>query len=474
MGEPVRRSFLQNSAFVYAAFAADVILKLFLVRFILARLGEGLFATWGILKAATAFPLFVQQGLGFAVFLQGARRESRNNLSEVLLLVLGFSGSVLIVTALLAPWLAQFFRVPDVYRETAVPGFRIAALSFFCASLNQIFLARLQGAGRFDLAGIAASVFSLLLSTASVAVLYQGGNLLSIMTAELVVTGITVPVLILLCCDQQIARLNPSPTLASMRELLRSTWTQIVYNGWSKALWELDIFVIPRFFGLSAMAQYIIARRIPYLWGDMQWAGAWPVINERSDSSEQYTTQVRSIHLVQSFLVACAAGFLLIRADSIVGLWLGADRQHSVFLMRILVIAIAIDLFPSIFVSKLFAEHQVQAVSNALMMGVLVKCILVAVACFYGTLDVVIASTAVRSAVVWGPGSDENFAECWPFTFLDSSALRAGVGFRNRFVCGIAICAGAAVMDGIDSARSRVCAFLQLPLCAPVARKFSR
>src|SRR5262249_52503323 len=118
--------------------------------------------------------------------------------------------------------------------------------------------------------------------------------------------------------------------------------------------------------------------------------------------SEQYTAQVRSIHLVQSFLVACAAGFLLIRADSIIGLWLGGDRQHSVFLMRILVVAIAVDLVPSIFVSKLFAEHQVQKVSNALMVGVLVKCILTAVACFYGTLEAVTASTAVGALLFGG------------------------------------------------------------------------
>src|ERR671919_3107821 len=72
-------SFLLHSVSLSVPYVADLILKFIVIRMIASRLGAELLGTLGIFQAVVLFPIFLQQSLSFALFLQVSRNREQDN-----------------------------------------------------------------------------------------------------------------------------------------------------------------------------------------------------------------------------------------------------------------------------------------------------------------------------------------------------------------------------------------------------------
>lgn len=396
-----RPSFLRNSLTSYLPYGVDFALKIVVIRMILLRLGPEMLGAWGILKAAVVFPMFLQSGLSVAIFLQTAREPARSTrLSEALGLSLVFSLCVGVVLVLFAPQLAAFFRVPAVHIPMVVSAFRLSALTFLVLSAEGVFEETLQAHGRFDIANLLGTLFSLVNSAGIIALLLGGYRLLSLVAFDLFTNGLFLAAAFFACAKVT----GHLPSLLSIRKagiasLLNETSTQLVYAALVKLLWELDAFIIPRVFGIQQMASYWIGQRLAYAWKGFLWAGIWPAVPEAVEDSPETEARLAQIHWVQVALAVPIAGALIYFAVEIILLWTTRNDASSAFVLRMLTLAVLLDFFPATYMSAFFARGKVALLARFLLAGVLIKLLVALAAWISQDFRVLIYSTVAGAAV---------------------------------------------------------------------------
>jgi O-antigen/teichoic acid export membrane protein len=368
---------------------------------ILLRLDAELLGTWGILKAAVIFPLFLQSALSVAIFLQTSREAGRTGrLSEALAISLVFSvfvGAILIVCA---PYLAAFFRVPVAHIPMAVSAFRISGITFVIVSLASVFEETLQAHGRFDIANLLSTLFSLVNSAGSILLLHKGHQILSLITLDLFTNCLFLVAAFILC-----ARVTKQlPSLFSVRgsglvSLTKETSAQLVYAVFVKLLWELDALIIPRVFGIQRMASYWIGQRLAYAWKGFLWAGIWPAVPEAVEDSPETKTRLAQIHWMQVGLAIPIAAALIYFAAEIIRLWTSQQDVSAIFVLRMLTVAVLIDFFPATYMSIFFARGKVALLSRFLLAGVLIKLLIAAAAWISQDFRLMISSTVAGAAI---------------------------------------------------------------------------
>lgn len=395
----MKRTFWWNSILNSIAFVADLALKFLLLRLALHRLGAELFAILGILRVATTLPLFLIEGLSFAVFVRASRDpHPSEGAGEAVSVSALFGLLVGLLMVLLAPSLAAFFRIPPNHTNAAVLAFRLSGFTFFFTSVGYVLLHLLQGAGRFDLATAARVSFSLINSLLAIRLLQQGYQIVALTALELGINAILVAVCIFLCSKTFRERLLPRFRLGRLRELWKETTGQILFSTAGKILWELDAVIIPRFFGIATMASYWIAQRIPYTWMNVVWVGNWPAVPATAGDSDSQS-RLEKIHWLQICLLLPVAAYLWTFAHEIILIWMGSDTGNAPRWMRFLIVACTIDLIAVTFISFLFGQGKVLRVNRILIPAVVLKILLAACAVFLRNLEFLLIST-IAGAVV--------------------------------------------------------------------------
>ena len=392
-------SFIRNSLSAYAPFLIDLFLKLAIVRMILHQDGFTTVGMWGLLKSVLALPLFLQEGVCFAIFLDSATDRSRSRLGDVI----GFSTFTgLVVGALLlvlAPLFPDFFQVPPNRQTEMQLAFQVAAGLFAVSAPAQAVLYSMRGRGRFDAAAILLIVNSVLNFLLVAYFLFRGDGIIGLTLADLISTS-------LLLASAVYFHRRLFGTAAALIEwnfsrmwmLAKRTAVQLFYSGTARAFWELDALLIPRFFGIQTMASYWIGRRIPYVYGDFLWAGIWPAV-PATQSEEDQTRTIEQIHWIQGAILIPWTIFLFVVAPEVLLLWTGLSDPIAVISMRILLLAVAFDFLPATAISYFFGRSKVLLVAFALFIALVLKAAIALYAAFTNQYQLVLYSTALSALV---------------------------------------------------------------------------
>jgi O-antigen/teichoic acid export membrane protein len=394
---PVAESagFFRNSLIAYLTFGAGFLLRLLLYRVIFLKLGIELFATWGILKSFLILPAFLQQAAHTAIFIRTARDSKKvQSISEFLALIFLASIPVAIIVFLFAPAATSFFHVEPHLRDIAITGFRLSAIIFLLESFSQLFIRILQGLGRYKDSGILTIAAQFLNSGVAIFAVYSGYQILSLLFIDIVTAALSCLITIV-----RLKSLLPSKAFSfsfnneRMKALCKETAAQLltVLNG--RLLWELDPWLVPRFFGLAAMSSYYLARRIPYTSSDLLWAGAEPIVPVAARLGASRKQIIRRIHWAQVGLAIAVGGCLWIFAPQILNLWIRKPPQDAVFFMRILVLARTIDFLPTTILYSYFASGKTFRIARITLGAALVKLVGSGIAIFSSSLELLIFTT---------------------------------------------------------------------------------
>ena len=394
-------SFLSNSLSAYIAFSSGFLLRLLLYRAVFLELGTELFGAWAILKSILILPAFLQQALHTAIFVRSARdAKNVHRIGEFLLLTLAVSVPVGIIIFIFAPGLASFLHLAK-YHQMAINGFRLCAVIFVLDSLSQLFLRLLQGLDKYKDSAILTTVTQFLNSALAILLVYSGYKILALLLLDVATTGL----LVLMSAARVRFLIRPerfsfSYTKQRLQELFREASGQFLIVLSGRVLWELDPWLVPRFFGIPAMTSYYVGRRIPYTVSDILWAGAEPVVPAAANAEEEKNQTLDRIHLLQVSLAFPIGFFLWIFAGDILNVWLGIISPNAVFIMKMLVLARTIDFLPTTFLYFYFAEGKAGRILWITFAAMVTKIVGSVLAILFGGLESLILAT-VAGAIVY-------------------------------------------------------------------------
>jgi O-antigen/teichoic acid export membrane protein len=388
-------SFLIHSVSLSVPYVADLILKFVVIRMIVSRLGAELLGTLGIFQAVVLFPIFLQQSLSFALFLQVSRNRNQNNttfaafiLSVLLSVVLG----VLIV--LFSPLLISLFRIPPSFHEMALKGFWLTAMILLLTSISQVFLSQLQAHGKFPAVGTIILAGSLLNSLLDVFLLRAGYGILALLAVDVLTNFLFCVAGFYLCSPLLFKKSTLAISKSATVQLLHETKRQLIIRSAATILWELDPLIVSRFFGVTSMASYWIARKIPYILKNLIWTGATPAIPSATDDSSLEESNLKHVFWLQVFLILPVSVFLWIYSRNIIEVWIGPAYQNAATWMRILLFAITMDVLPVTFFYFFLAKEKNAITLRLPAYAATVKFILSAVACLINNVELLMFATA--------------------------------------------------------------------------------
>jgi O-antigen/teichoic acid export membrane protein len=390
--------FLLHSVSLSIPYVADLILKFLVIRIIATRLGSELLGTWGIFQTVILFPIFIQQSLSFSVFLQASRKGTQRSslpafaLSGIVSVALG------LLIVLLSPLLISLFRIPAGLQEMALYGFQLTAVVLVLASISQVFLSLLQASARFQAAGVMILSSSLLNSALDIYLLREGYGILTLLVVDVFTNFLFCIAGFLLCFAMIFRNSEVGSSKETTKELLNETKKQLLIRSAATVLWELDPLIISRFFGVSSMASYWIARRIPYILKNLIWTGTTPTVPSVTDESSA-ETNLQKIFWLQVFLILPVAVFLWLSSQDIIDVWVGAEYRHASTWMRILVVAITFDVLPATFFYFFLAKGKSSLTIHTPAYAAAVKLSLSIAACLTKSVELLMYATALGAIV---------------------------------------------------------------------------
>jgi O-antigen/teichoic acid export membrane protein len=238
---------------------------------ILHHLNLATFGLWTLSTTLTGYLPLLDLGIGDALTRNVAAARARGEIVEVnrwvasgfrVFLVLGVL--TLALTALVAPVFADVFHVPVAERGLAAPVVALSGLGAALAFPSITTLAILQGLHRFELVNIVGTASALITGTATVIVMWTGGNVV-----ELVAVGVPMQVLSQIPMILFIRRAAPEIKLRlpladreSTRALLSFGGAQALVRGARQLRWYCDEIVIGLISSVRLVAPYSTVRRL--------------------------------------------------------------------------------------------------------------------------------------------------------------------------------------------------------------------
>jgi len=393
-------SFLLHSVSLSIPYVVDLILKFLVIRIIASRLGPELLGTLGIFQSVILFPIFLQQSLSFALFLQTSRKREQNNSSRTAFVVSVFLSIVLgLLIVVLSPFLISLFRIPPSFHEMALNGFRLTAIVLLLTSISQVFLSLLQAHGRFPAAGAILLAGSLLNSLLDILLLRAGYGILALLAVDVLTNFLFCVAGFYFCSPLLFQKSSVAISKSATTELLHETKRQIIIRSAATILWELDPLIVSRFFGVTSMASYWIARKLPYILKNLIWTGTTPAVSSVTNDSFADELNLKKIFWLQVFLILPVAVFLWIYSQNIIDVWIGPAYPNAATWMRILLFAVTMDVLPATFFYFFLAKGKSTLTLQIPAYAAFVKFILSIVACFINSVELLMFATAAGAFV---------------------------------------------------------------------------
>jgi O-antigen/teichoic acid export membrane protein len=341
----VRLGHLKNSVFGLLGFLIPTVITFAAYKLLVAGLGETGFGVYLIATSIGGAMAFMDMGISSAnIKFVAEDANNQKDSSRVASLVwtsaafYGVVGLVMAVTSfLLAPWLAELFKLPDMWLPDSTLLFTLAALQVGTLLVSNVFVGVLKALGRFDL-GSAASMITPILSLGGGALGVHYGVFSLLGLVWLGVLGSVIGLFfglylsVRICGQRGIVLMSGGPTVVAFKRMFQfsavltfHTFAAIFFNqiqrlliGWSLGPVAVGVFQFP----------YIAMSKVHALLN----AGSEFLYPESSANKSSY--EVRKLYLKVFFVVMVGAflslGFITALADLIFGLWLGDEISLKV------------------------------------------------------------------------------------------------------------------------------------------------
>lgn len=349
-----------------------------LTPFILHRLGPVIFGLWALVGSVVAYGWLLDLGIAGALIKYIAeyqvKREIANASSLVATALWLYSAlglTVIALSAAIAPVFPYLFNVPPDERETATWLVLLMGLGIGVSIPCATPMAILKGLQRFDLANLISIIGTILSAAATVAVLLLGGGVLGMATVGIFVTlAMQAPVIWLIRRTAPELRFGwRGASRCLVRPVFSFSSSLFVMNLAGRLQTKTDEIIIAAFLPLSAVTPYAIIRRlseVAQILTDQFMKVLLPLASELHAAEDR--ARMRSLYITSTRLtlamflpVGC---ILVILAQSILTVWVGAAYAEYSHLVLILTLANCIDAsqWPANAVLQGMARHRPLAV----------------------------------------------------------------------------------------------------------------
>ena len=365
---------LYNTASNYAAQIVTIGLGLLLTPFLLHNLGPSAYGLWVLVSSVAGYGALLDFGIASAVVKYTSEYQARGEQAQAdslvatavsLYLLLGLAAVLL--GLVLAPLFPHLFSVPPGSEATASSLVLLAGINVGVAIPSAATTAILRGLHRFDLAnliGIAGTVLNALLT---VAVVLAGGGLIGMMVVAIFVTAaMQIPSILL------IRRVAPGLRLhwrAADRRQVRAvagfSSSTFITNLAGQLKTKTDEIVIGLYLPLAAVTPYALANRLSetaQIFAQQFIKVLLPIASmyDATDARARLRTlYVLSTRLTLAIFVPFAC-VLVVLAQPLLTLWVGAAYADSTMLVLILTLARLFDIsqWPAASVLTGMARHR--------------------------------------------------------------------------------------------------------------------
>jgi O-antigen/teichoic acid export membrane protein len=365
---------LYNTASNYAAQIVTIGIGLLLTPFLLHQLGASAYGLWLLVGSIAGYGALLDFGIASAVVKYTSEYQARSEHEQAdslvatavsLYLIMGLAAVLL--GLVLAPIFPYLFNVPPGDEATASWLVLLAAVNVGIAIPSATTTAVLRGLHRFDLANIVGISGTIVNALLTVTVVLAGAGLIGMMAvAILVAAGMQIPSILL------IRRVAPELRLhwrAADRRQLRTvagfSSSTFVTNLAGQLKTKTDEIVIGLFLPLAAVTPYAIANRLSetaQIFAQQFIKVLLPVASmlDATDARER----LRSLYILSTRLTLAIfvpfACVLVVLAQPLLTLWVGAAYASSTILVLILTLARLFDIsqWPAASVLTGMARHR--------------------------------------------------------------------------------------------------------------------
>jgi O-antigen/teichoic acid export membrane protein len=365
---------LYNTASNYAAQIVTIGLGLLLTPFLLHSLGPSAYGLWVLVSSVAGYGALLDFGIASAVVKYTSEYQARREQTQAdslvatavsLYLLLGLAAMLL--GLILAPIFPHLFSVPPGSEATASALVLLAGINVGVAIPSAATTAILRGLHRFDLANLIGIAGTLLNALLTVVVVLAGGELIGMMIVAIFVTAVMqIPSILL------IRRVAPELRLhwrAADRRQLRTvagfSSSTFITNLAGQLKTKTDEIVIGLFLPLAAVTPYALANRLSetaqifaqqFIKVLLPIASMYDATDARARLRALY---VLSTRLTLAIFVPFAC-VLVVLAQPLLTLWVGAAYANSTVLVLILTLARLFDIsqWPAASVLTGMARHR--------------------------------------------------------------------------------------------------------------------
>jgi O-antigen/teichoic acid export membrane protein len=361
-GESVSKQVLKNSLFNAIGFIWSTAVLVFLVTYILARLGPELYGLWSLgLILNSYFGLF-DFGFGSTLIKFVAEYRAKQDLtgiSRVITNALFFYlvvDAVLISTFFLVPTIVRFLSIPASLQDVAVFVGRIAIASFLVSNtFANLFVGLLNGFQRMDVTNRINMAMGIPRVLGTIVVIESGFGLRGVVVNDLLVVILTILTMAIFA-----KRMFPGVSIhlshaswSEFKKLFRFGSLLQVSVLSSLVNFHFDKLLLSKFVGLTSLTFYDLGARVvgkvrgfPLVVASSL-LPAFSSLSAAEESERVRSAYLRGSKLMLAFLIPVFGG-LFVTADFLVRLWLGDGYGLTTLTLRVLAVAYCVNVFTSI------------------------------------------------------------------------------------------------------------------------------
>ena len=375
--QPVSRLLL-NAFSNYAGQFVTLGVWFFLTPFILNQIGATAYALWVLVGSVMSYGSLLDFGVAGAVTKYVAEyrakkddERARQLIATALTLYSAFGLTVVVASAILAPYFPDLFNVSLEQRDMAITLVYLSGVGVGIAIPATTSTALLRGLQRFELLNLISVSGTLISSVATVVALLMGGDVIS-----LVVIGIAVTVLMQIPTIWVIYRVAPELRFglaAANRQMVRTvisfSSSLFLLNIGGRLETKTDEIVVGGFLPLAAVTPYNLARKlsaVPQMLAEQFLMLIMPLASELH--AENQESQIRSLYVISSrvtlAVVLPVGSCLMILAGPILSVWVGDAYAQYSYLVVVLTTASLIDTsqWPAGLVTQGMARHRFNSI----------------------------------------------------------------------------------------------------------------
>jgi len=340
MGSMTKRNLLTNSGVVLTTQIWSLFLAFFTTPYIIRNLGTEAFGILSIIMVLIGSLSFLDLGFGWALtkyisefWAKDDRDAIRKSFSVALFvsLSLGLFASALVILS--ADWLAKHaFNIPDIWLIESINAIRISAVVFFFTSLVGVYSSLFRGLQRFDLSNLTQSVFYSLYTLGSVALLFFNKGLIEIVWLNLMLSGLSLVVHILLANRYLPGGVSWIPRFH--KSYFKLIWSFGFFSMISRlggiTILYVDKFFVSYFLPISMLPYYIVSfnlsQKLNFMGSNIALV-LMPFASEKKSLNQMIAYKRVYFRVTKMLWLLTLAPTLVfaVFADKILGLWIGLD-----------------------------------------------------------------------------------------------------------------------------------------------------